>query len=121
MRGWEDTITPEKLVAQFFDFFNSSMPAVYMAYAKWLDSKAYCFRFEDLFMQGQENQRVFDGLADYLGKPRKIWTKESIIGGTPTWTGKLSNWQDFWFPEIDKVWREEGMVEVEKALGYDNH
>ncbi len=28
MRGWDESITEEKLINQFFDFFNASMPAV---------------------------------------------------------------------------------------------
>jgi hypothetical protein len=117
MRGWEDTITDEKLINQFFDFYNSSMPAVYASYSKWLLTSAYCFKFEDM-LAGPE---VMHGLADYLGKPRLPSEKyKDIPGPTPTWTGKLSDWRQFWTDGIDKIWVGEGMLEVEKSLGYDN-
>lgn len=118
MRGWEDSITEEKLIDQFFDFFNASMPAIYRAYAKWFGTKAYCFKYESLFQVAPENQATLDGLADYLGKPRIMWEQDRIIAKTPTWTGRPSNWQDYWTDGLDKIWLEEGMAEIEKSLGY---
>lgn len=118
MRGWEDTITEEKLIDQFFDFFNASMPAVYRAYEKWFNTKAFCFKYEHLFQVSPENQATFDSLADYLGKPRKKWVRDQIISKTPTWTGKQSNWQDHWSEGLERIWRDEGMIEIEKSLGY---
>lgn len=117
MRGWEKTVTEQKLINQFFDFFNCSMPAVYMSYSKWLNTKAFCFRFEDM-LTGQE---TINGLADYLGKQRlnpDIF--KDIPGGTYTWTGELSDWKKYWTDGLDKIWVSEGMVEVEKSLGYEN-
>lgn len=115
MRGWEKTVTEEKLIAQFFDFFNASMPAVYNAYQKWFDTSAYCFKFEDMI----SDRKTIDGLADYLGKPHVGNNAlEQLQGGTATWTGRLSDWTEFWTPELDKIWVEEGMLEIEKKLGY---
>ncbi len=117
MRGWEHTVTEQKLINQFFDFFNCSMPAAYNAYQKWHDSKAYVFKFEDM-LAGQE---TINGLADYLGKPRPPANKYTEIKGpTATWTGQLSEWRDFWTEGLDKIWESEGMVEIERRLGYDN-
>lgn len=116
MRGWEDTITDQKLINQFFEFFNAPLNSVYLGYEKWLTSKAYCFKFEDMV----KGIGVVD-LSSYLGvKFRPDIAARLAEGGTPTWTGKLSHWQDFWTPAIDKVWVDEGMLEIEKRLGYDN-
>lgn len=117
MRGWEETINEEKLIAQFFDYYNSSMPAVYNAYAKWLLTSAYCFKYEDMLTDIE----VAQGLARYLGKkePKQEFL-EKIPGGTPTWTGKTSDWRDHWTDGLDKIWVGEGMLEIEKSLGYDN-
>jgi hypothetical protein len=117
MRGWEDTITNEKLIEQFFGYYNSSMPAMYQSYMKWLGTSAYCFKYEDM-LKGPE---VMHGLADYLGKPRLPNERyKDIPGGTATWTGKSSDWREFWTKEIDEIWIAEGMLEIEQALGYDN-
>ena len=121
MRGWENTITEEKLIAQFFDYYNASMPAVYNSYAKWLLTSAYCFKYEDILT----DISVVQGLYRYLGKPdNENMPKQEFLaripGNTPTWTGKPSDWSKFWTPGIDKVWKEEGMVEIERGLGYVN-
>lgn len=115
MREWENTINEEKLIAQFFDFFNASMPAVYNAYQKWFGTKAYCFKFEDMI----SDRSVIDGLAEYLGKPKPgNEVLKQLEGGTSTWTGRLSNWEDFWTPNLERIWIDEGMLEIEKRLGY---
>jgi hypothetical protein len=118
MRGWEKTVTEEKLIDQFFDFFNSSMVGSYTAYQKWFDSSAYCFKYEDI----QKDMNVVNGLADYLKKPRPSTDFLSKIpGGTYTWTGETSDWRKYWTENLDRIWRDEGMVEIEKKLGYDNN
>ena len=111
-RGWEDTITEEKLIDCFFDFFNASLPGVYRSYEKWLTSKAHVVRFEGLMDRSE-----IPGLAAFLGVPNKPIALE---GGTYTWTGKLSDWREYWTEGIDRVWREEGMEVVERELGYAN-
>jgi hypothetical protein len=117
MRGWEDTITEDKLIAQFFDYYNSSMPAVYNSYAKWLLTSAYAFKYESMLT----DISVAQGLARYLGKsePKQEFLAQ-IPGNTPTWTGKTSDWRDHWTDGFDKIWVGEGMLEIEAALGYDN-
>lgn len=111
-RGWEDTITEEKLVDCFFDFFNASMPGVYRSYEKWMTSLAHIVRFEDLV-----SGAAMPALAAYLDRPCREFKME---GGTYTWTGRLSDWREHWTDGIDKVWHEEGMVETERGLGYEN-
>lgn|SRR3990167_6093790 len=115
-RGWEDTITDEKLVDVAFDFFNAPIWAVYNGYSKWLESKAYCFRYEDMV-----TGKAADGLADYLGVKRRSDIAERLKeGGTATWTGSPSRWEEVWGDGIDRVWHEEGMIEIERSLGYVN-
>lgn len=112
MRGWKDTITDEKLIDLFFEFFNASMPGVYRSYEKWLTSKAHLVRFEGLLDRSE-----IPALAAFLGVEDK---KIKLEGGTATWTGELSDWRKFWATGIDRIWREEGMVEIEQGLGYVN-
>lgn len=116
VRGMKDDLTEEKLITMAFDFFNAPIWAVYNGYSKWLTSPACCFKYEDM-IEGKA-----DGLADYLGVKRRDDIKERLAeGGTPTWTGKPSKWEDYWTTGLEKVWIEEGMVEIEKGLGYGNN
>lgn len=111
-RGWEDTITEDKLIDCFFDFFNASLPGVYRSYEKWLTSKAHVVRFESLL-----DRTAIPSLAQFLDVPFK---QIELEGGTYTWTGALSDWRQYWADGIDKVWFEEGMGEIELSLGYVN-
>lgn len=111
-RGWENTITEEKMIDCFFDFFNAALPSVYQGYAKWHTSKAHLVRYEEL-VSGE----AMPGLAAYLGVPMRQF---ELAGGTYTWTGNPSNWREYWSDGLDRVWHEEGMVEIERGLGYEN-
>lgn len=107
-------ITEEKLIECFFDFFNAPINCFYMGYARWMTSQAHIVRFEDLIKDENELIR----LADYGGVERKHGLHGELFGGTNTWTGELSDWRKFWTDGIDKVWKEEGMEDIEKGLGY---
>lgn len=114
VRGMKDDLTEDKLITMAFDFFNAPIWAVYRGYDKWLTSGAYCFKYEDM-VTGE----AACGLADYLGVARRSDIAERLAeGGTPTWTGKPSRWEDFWGESIDRVWRDEGMLVIERELGY---
>lgn len=116
-RGDEDVITQDKLIDVFYDFFNSSLSSVYMAYMPWMHSSACVVRFEDLIASKTEMDRI----ADYmLVKHSTDDTFKRLYGESPTWTGKLSEWQNHWGSAIDHIWNMEGMTKIEKQLGYDN-
>ena len=114
VRGQADTLTEEKLITMAFGFFNAPIWAVYRGYEKWMTSQACLIRYEDL-VSGAENRK----LAQYLGVEEKPIHLE-LPGNTPTWTGKTSNWRDYWTEGLDKIWIEEGMLEIEESLGYCN-
>lgn len=112
VRGSEKTITEEKLIGQFFDFFNTSIFGAYVGHARWMDSKAHIVKYEELM-----DRSAVPALAKFLGVPDK---PIEIEGGTYTWTGTPSDWTQYWSEGIDRVWREEGMVVIERELGYSN-
>lgn len=118
IRGMDAAVTEKKMIDQFFDFFNGSLSASYAAYMKWFGTKAHILKFEELFEPHSDNQQTLDALADYLGKPRQWYDPTQLLGGTYTWTGRLSQWQEHWTPELDKLWIEEGMIDIETKLGY---
>lgn len=116
-RGAEDTITQDKLIDVFYDFFNNSLPSVYTGYMPWMSSKACIVRFEDLLSSKNEMDRI----ADYMGVQRTSDDAfKRLYGESPTWSGKLSEWKDHWGDSIDNIWNMEGMPEIEKSLGYEN-
>jgi len=111
-------ISPDKLRDMFYDFFNCSLPYVFRAYEGWMTSNALIIRFEDLI----SDKDCMDKIADYCGVEKPSYeTFKGLYGAkTPTWSGKLSDWQEVWCPEIDKIWKDEGMLEIEQSLGYFN-
>ena len=74
-------------------------------------------RFELLLSDPTEIQRI----ADYIGKPLVDGHFKSIWRKTNTFTGRLSNWRDYWTPEINKIWRDCGGLNLEDALEYNPH
>lgn len=81
----------------------------------WLsDPDTLVVRFENLIKDDKEMRRI----ADYLGVSYLDDAFENLPGLTRTWTGKYSDYQDIWTEELQKVWNEEGGVEIQKLLGY---
>lgn len=116
-RGEEDTITQAKLIDVFYDFFNNNLSSVYQSYSPWMGSSACIVKFEDLLKSKDEMNKI----AKYMNvQPCNDDRFRLLYGESPTWSGKLSDWKSVWGDEIDKVWKYEGMLEVEKELGYIN-
>ena len=110
-------VTDKKIIDQIYGFFNTSLRSYYEVYYPWLNSKACKVKFADLV----SNPSTVKSIIDYMGsnaKPENI--VKNLPGGTGTWTGKYSDWTKYWSEEVDKVWKEEGMVEMEKKWGFDN-
>lgn len=111
-------IEGDVLLKTFWDFFNCGLPWVYRSYGGWMRSCAHVVRFEELAgLRGVERQGVVvDGMAEWLGVGKR---RLDLVGGTATWTGRLSDWREVWTEGVDRVWVEEGMVEIERGLGYE--
>jgi len=115
VRGSTQDITEEKLIDKVFDMGNASIYAIYYSHLEWLDSKACVFRFEDLIA----SKDVMDKIADYMNVERPSLGKFlALQGDTPTWTGRLSNWEEHWTDKLNKIWKAEGMLEIERLYGY---
>lgn len=115
VRGMDSNITEDKLIDQFFDFFNCSLPYTYRAFAPWHKTSACIIKFEDLITKKEEMNKI----ADYMGvKHCSDAIFAQLYGSSPTWSGKLSEWELVWTEKLDHYWKEEGMVEIEQGLGY---
>jgi hypothetical protein len=111
-------ISQEKLVEVFFDLANASLPAVLTSFERWFETEALSLKLETLVQSPQGINEI----CDYMGIPHRLDAFYELPGGTATWNDKQSNWKDHWGCEIEKVWKEEGMYDVETKWGYeDNH
>jgi len=72
-------------------------------------------RFESLLTEESELLKIskFIGLPLINNHFRKLW------GQTNTFTGKLSNWREYWsHSKVQRKWSELGGLALESALGY---
>ncbi|MEK9721995.1 MAG: sulfotransferase domain-containing protein [Rhodospirillaceae bacterium] len=85
-------------------------------YTPYLLSPDYLVvRFEELFSDGGG---TVERIAAYLGVPVLDDCYPNIMGLTQTWTGRLSNWEEHWTPEVEAVWQAEGIAEAAKSWNY---
>jgi hypothetical protein len=82
-------------------------------YLGW-KKKAYCVSYEDLV----KDDKCLREIAKYLQVPYLEDAFPNLPGLTFTWSGKPSNWEEHWNDEIEKVWVESGMNELQTKLGY---
>ncbi len=75
---------------------------------------------------GKEKQlELLDGIYDYLQLEKnnvdfdKIIT-ETVGVPTKTWTGKRSNWRDYWSDGVQNVYEQVGAKEINDILGYED-
>ena len=61
---------------------------------------------------------VIEGVGKFIGLPIAENHFADIWGDTYTFTGKLSEWQDYWSDDVDAAWVAHNGPELEKALGY---
>ena len=57
-------------------------------------------------------------IASFLGRTVICSGVVGRLGGTVTWTGKLSHWQDVWSDEIDDAWCDARGPDIERMFGY---
>ncbi len=86
-------------------------------YLGWLERPKECtvVRYEDMLSDGGKTIAEIAALTG--GVVDGVYEAAPDIQ-TATWTGKPSNWEDYWTSEIDAAWSECGGPEAEKALGY---
>ena len=70
--------------------------------------------FESLLTDPAEVQRI----STYLSMPCKDNHFLKLWGNTPTFTGKLSNWREYWNTDIATAWKAADGDILEQLLGY---
>jgi hypothetical protein len=91
-----------------------SMTEIAKGFTPWLNSSALIIRYEDLVA----SDLTLRTIAQYLDVPYLEDAFSNLPGLTLTWTGKPSRWEDYWNEELDRVWINEGMQEVQTAWNY---
>lgn len=115
VRMGRKNVAPGYLVSAIHNNFNNeSLYDGMMGYAEFLDDpETLNVRFEDVIAD-KEDQRI----ADFVGVEILPGVSEHRLGGTKTWTGKLSVWEDFWFPRLEEEWIKGKGPELESVFGY---
>ena len=99
------TVTKGYLIGAIKNYgsMKMSLPEAILRFDSWEHRKnVLVVEFESLI----ENDREMRRIAEYLEAPFLDDAFENLPGGTATWTGKLSRWEDYWCPEIDEIWNE---------------
>lgn len=92
-------------------FYDQARP-----YLGWFSDPAiHAVRFESLLSDGGV---TVAGIAAVLGVMAFDDCYPNIIGPTETYTGKLSDWRNYWTPAIEEVWQAEGGADIQRAFGY---
>lgn len=106
VRFTHDVVTKGFLIGAIKQFGNLgwSLPLTYANFDGWAyEDGVLTVDFELLVMDDQEMKRI----AKYLDVPYLDDAFDNLEGGTPTWTGQLSNWRDYWSVEVECEWDRE--------------
>ena len=109
VRGMDSLITEDKLIDQFFDFFNCSLPYTYRAFAPWHKTSACTLSWGFIIKRRNEQDCWLHGCETLF------WCNlRSTLWYQVLWGGKLSEWL-VRTDKLDHYWKEEGVVEINKA------
>lgn len=73
-----------------------------------------CITYEDLMASDASLREI----AEFAGLPFLDDAFRNLPGLTKTWSGKPSQWIEYWNPILDEAWASSGMLALEKELGY---
>lgn len=126
------TSVTESAILKVIDhkFYSKKAAALIGGFVGWQDrSDALPIRFEDLISDHGETTME---IAEYLNIPWRPESYNDLIGHAGdydiyagasadhnTWSGRLSNWEEWWTPVIDAAWTESCGPELVKAMGYE--
>lgn len=82
-------------------------------YQPWLNEPILTVRFESLFTPETLNE-----IARYLNRSPIENHLEKAWGNTQTFTGKLSNWRNYWTERLEANWTKLSGDYLEEKLGY---
>lgn len=88
----------------------------------WLEKADVAVRFEDFQDWPEEvGHRISDALDIPFCDPREVmcenapWVSSAYQG---TWSGKHSDWREWWDNELEALWHRHGGPEIEESYGY---
>jgi hypothetical protein len=97
-----------------YDDSNRPMATVAREFTPWLTRNSLAIRYENL----TASDATLRAIATYLNVPYLEDAFPHLPGLTRTWSGNPSRWEDHWNAELDRVWHDSGMQEVQSAWNY---
>jgi len=86
-------------------------------YVPWLgDTEVLNVKFEELL----DDPKHLDRISEFINMPLVANHFENLWGRTYTFTGRLSDWRDYWSDELQESWVKFGGLKLEADLGYRN-
>ncbi len=99
--------------------FQMAVAKHYSGYTPWTEQdNVLTVRFEDLVSRDKvvHTKKVFDYIGTDLPDIDKIDTSQN----SPTYTGRFSEWIEWWGSEVDIIWKKTEGFKLERKLGYEN-
>lgn len=108
-------VTPGMVISKFRLFDKKSLVEEMAEYEGWLtDPDTLVVKFEELV----SDPSIIKKIAEFVDTPYIEGAFEELPGLTRTWTGALSNYQDYWTQDVANVWDAEGGPELLKRWNY---
>lgn len=118
----EKVLAPERIRAGLDETAMRQAIGRCQSFVGWIERADHSVRFEDFVAIPDAARKAAAAIgltpadpAEVLGD-RAPWLTATHRG---TWSGRHSNWAEFWDDEIDAEWRRLGGEDVEALYGYD--
>lgn len=117
VRFQREDFAPGWLIAAFKSYYEDGpIYEEFSRYEPWLhDDRVLTVRFEDLV---GDTEATAATIARYLDTPVLPGIPERLLGGTLTWSGKLTVVADYWSDQIQEAWEAARGPEIEAMFGY---
>jgi hypothetical protein len=118
---WRRLGEDKRFIAFLYQFHDRDLRLIRaMAHMVLLDNEAIVLRYEDM-LRGCIPNEVAERLDSYssgLSEAFALALQNTRDRETPTFSGKASNWRDFWNHEIEDYFVSSGLAELNQKLGY---
>ncbi|MBD3896227.1 sulfotransferase domain-containing protein [Halomonas sp. ML-15] len=85
--------------------FGESIPRFYSNFFGWVNvSNIHIIKFEDFISRSHK----IESTEKYLALKTGTLNYDDILGSGSTYTGKYSEWEEWWCEEVESVWHDAG-------------
>lgn len=117
--AWRNTSHPEQ-ITEFFQFFlDKDIKNIIEQANYFLESNSFIsIRFEDLIKFEVSDLEAFITARGISKENCSSALKESMFTNTSTWSGKISSWEEVWNEDIEKLFMNSGLYDINIKFGY---